>query len=80
MEKHYNFILKAIARDNGLDQKSSEIPITVEVKESNNKPPVFRQGPGAEIELSEGSLDFSNVIATYTAGTRHHYSSSHCSV
>ena len=68
--------MKAIARDNGLDQKSSEIPITVEVKESNNKPPVFRQGPGAEIELSEGSLDFSNVIATYTAGTRH-YSCSH---
>ena len=42
----------------------------MEVKESNNKPPVFRQGPGAEIELSEGSLDFSNVIATYTADSQ----------
>ena len=62
------FLLKAVARDNGLDPKFSEIPVHIEVKESSNKPPVFRQGPGAEIELSEGSLDFGNVIASYTAG------------
>ena len=50
--------------------KSSEIPVTIEVKESSNKPPVFRQGPGAEISLSEGSEDFGNIIATYTADSQ----------
>ena len=64
------FLLKAVARDNGLEPKSSEIPVTVEVKESSNKPPIFRQGPGAEIELSEGSSDFGNIIATYTADSQ----------
>ena len=62
------FLLTAIARDNGLNPLYSEIPVSVEVRESNNKPPKFKVGPGAEIDLSEGSLDFSNPIATYTAG------------
>ena len=44
--------------------------MTIEVKESSNKPPVFRQGPGAEISLSEGSEDFGNIIATYTADSQ----------
>ena len=63
--------LTAIARDNGAPSaKSSEIPVTIEVKESSNKPPVFRQGPGAEISLSEGSEDFGNIIATYRADSQ----------
>ena len=44
--------------------------MTVEVKESSNKPPIFRQGPGAEIEISEGMVDYSNPIATYTADSQ----------
>ena len=65
------FQLKAIARDNGSPQsKESRIDVTIEVKESSNKPPVFRQGPGAEISLSEGSEDFGNIIATYTADSQ----------
>ena len=59
------------ARDNGSPQsKESGIDVTIEVKESSNKPPVFRQGPGAEIALSEGSEDFGNIIATYTADSQ----------
>jgi len=64
------FLLKAVARDNGNPQLYSEIPVTVEVKESSNKPPTFLQGPGAEIALSEGSLDFGNIIASYTADSQ----------
>merc|ERR1719342_1618590 len=64
------FLLTAIARDNGLNPLYSEIPVSVEVRESNNKPPKFKVGPGAEIDLSEGSLDFSNPIATYTADSQ----------
>ena len=51
----------------GIPPKSSEIDVTVEVKESSNKPPMFRQGPGAVIELSEGFVDYGNPIATYAA-------------
>jgi len=64
------FVLKATARDGGIPPKSSEIDVTVEVKESSNKLPIFRQGPGAEIELSEGMVDYSNPIATYTADSQ----------
>ena len=44
--------------------------MTVEVKESSNKPPAFKTGPGAEIELSEGTVDYSNLIATYRANSQ----------
>jgi len=64
------FVLKATAKDGGIPPKSSEIDVTVEVKESSNKPPMFRQGPGAVIELSEGTVDYSNPIATYTADSQ----------
>ena len=37
------FVLKATARDGGRPPHTSEVDVTVEVKESNNKPPVFRQ-------------------------------------
>ena len=37
------FLLNAVAKDNGLNQQKSTIPVTVEVKESSNKPPIFRQ-------------------------------------
>ena len=42
----------------------------MEVKESSNKPPMFRQGPGAVIELSEGFVDYGNPIATYAADSQ----------
>ena len=64
------FLLKAVARDNGNPPRSSEIPVTVEVKESSNKQPKWLVGPGAEISLSEGSLDFGNIIASYTADSQ----------
>lgn len=64
------FVLKATARDGGIPPKSSEIDVTVEVKESSNKPPAFKTGPGAEIELSEGTVDYSNPIATYRADSQ----------
>ena len=73
LDKPQNSVLQlmAIARDNGTPSaKSSEIAVTINVKESSNKPPVFRQGPGAEIALSEGSEDFGNIIATYTADSQ----------
>ena len=64
------FVLTATARDGGIPPKSSEIDVTVEVKESSNKPPAFKTGPGAEIELSEGTVDYSNPIATYRANSQ----------
>ena len=33
--------------------------------EVSNKLPMFRQGPGSVIELSEGFVDYGNPIATY---------------
>ena len=42
----------------------------MEVKESSNKPPMFRQGPGAVIELSEEFVDYGNPIATYAADSQ----------
>ena len=44
--------------------------MTVEVKESSNKPPMFRQGPGAVIELSEEFVDYGNPIATYAVDSQ----------
>ncbi|XP_040581523.1 DE-cadherin [Lepeophtheirus salmonis] len=59
--------LKAKALDSGSPPKSTEIDITIEVVQSNNKPPSFLQGPGAEIKVSEMYNDYSEAIATYTA-------------
>jgi len=42
----------------------------MEVKESSNKPPMFRQGPKAVIELSEEFVDYGNTIATYAADSQ----------
>jgi len=69
--KNYVFLLTAKAKDGGIPQKGSkgwsEIDVTIEVKESSNKPPRFKDSPGHEIQLSEGHLDFKNPIASYTA-------------
>jgi len=64
------FVLEAYARDGGIPPKSTRTDVTIDVKESNNKPPKFRQGPGAEIELSEGKVDWSTPIASYTADSQ----------
>jgi len=61
------FVLKAIARDGGTPARKSETIVTINVEESNNKPPKFRMGPGATIELSEGNTDWTTPIASYTA-------------
>ena len=37
------------------------------VREGDNKPPSFVNGPGSEIELQEGYTQFSQPIAKYTA-------------
>jgi len=37
------FVLKATAKDGGLPSKTSEVDVSIDVKESNNKPPIFRQ-------------------------------------
>jgi len=64
------FVLKATALDGGTPPKSSDIDVTIEVKASSRKPPVFRNGPGANIELSEGMVDFSKPIASYSADSQ----------
>ena len=38
--------------------------------EVSNKLPMFRQGPGAVIELSERFVDYANPIATYAADSQ----------
>ena len=63
----YVFQLEATAEDSGAQPKSSSIHVTLEVKESFNKPPAFERGPGPSINISEGMSDFSQPIATYTA-------------
>ena len=64
----YVFQLEATAEDSALvNPKSSAIHVTLEVKESFNKPPAFERGPGPSINISEGMSDFSQPIATYTA-------------
>jgi hypothetical protein len=40
----YMFLLKATASDSGTDPKTTEIDVTLEVKESDNKPPTFISG------------------------------------
>jgi hypothetical protein len=35
--------LQATAKDGGLPSKTSEVDVSIDVKESNNKPPIFRQ-------------------------------------
>ena len=62
------FQLKATASDSGRPPKSTDMPINLEVKESDNKPPSFTTGPGnGIIELPEDYHDFGKEIATYTA-------------
>jgi hypothetical protein len=34
---------QATAKDGGLPSKTSEVDVSIDVKESNNKPPIFRQ-------------------------------------
>ena len=63
----YVFELKAVASDSGNPPQSTEIDVTLEVREGNNKPPEFLDGPGFEILLKEGYNKFSRPIATYTA-------------
>jgi len=45
-------------------------PSVLNGSEVSNKPPMFRQGPGAVIELSEGFVDYANPIATYAADSQ----------
>lgn len=40
----YMFVLKATASDSGKEPKMTEIDVTLEVKESDNKPPSFVSG------------------------------------
>ena len=54
----YVFELKAHAQDSGTPPKNTEIDVTLEVRESDNKPPEFYDGPGSEISLSEGYSEF----------------------
>jgi len=56
------FLLQAIARDQGFPQQEATTDITVDVKESNNKPPIFRENPNTVIELSEMYKDFNTPI------------------
>ena len=46
---------------------STDIDVTLEVKESDNKPPTFVDGPGSEIRVKEGYKDLSTPLARYTA-------------
>ena len=62
----HNFLLKATASDGGTPKKSTEIKITLEVRESDKKPPTFTSGPG-QVELSEGYNEFFRPIAEYVA-------------
>jgi len=62
----HNFLLLATASDGGNPRRSSEIKITLEVTESNNKLPTFVDGPGS-IRLKEGYNDYSTPIAEYVA-------------
>ena len=45
----------------------SPLDVTLEVREGDNKPPSFRDGPGSEIELQEGYTRFAEPVAKYTA-------------
>jgi len=60
--------------ENGVSSVAREPPksavLEVTTRSESNKPPVFRQGPGAQIWLSEGSQDFGNIIAIYTADSQ----------
>ncbi len=63
----YIFELKANASDSGRPAMSTTIDVTLEVRESDNKPPAFIEGPGSELTLKEGYNLFSQPIATYKA-------------
>ena len=66
--KGHTFELKATASDGGNPPKSTDININLEVKESNNKPPIFLKGPdNGRIEIEEDYNEFSKPVATYTA-------------
>ena len=56
-------LVAMMAEDHGVPPKRSQIDVTNFMK---NKP-MFMQGPGSELELSEGSQDYTNPIASYTA-------------
>ena len=66
---NYVFEFQATATDGGNPAKSSEIPVTIEVKESNNKAPQFVDGPGVEISVKEGTgtVNTKKPIASYKA-------------
>lgn len=63
-----------IYSENGVSRLAWERPesaaLEVTTRTESNKPPVFRQGPGPQISLSEGSEDFRNIIAVYTADSQ----------
>ncbi|TRY62862.1 hypothetical protein TCAL_07709 [Tigriopus californicus] len=63
----YVFQFKATATDAGSPPENATIDVTIEVKESSNKPPTFVDGPGPSITLTETYNDFSKPIATYEA-------------
>ena len=63
----YIFELMAEASDSGNPKQSTQIPVTLEVKEGDNRPPSFIRGPGSEITIKEGFVDYSMPIANYTA-------------
>ena len=64
------FQLVATAEDRGIPPKRSQIDVTIEVTNSLKKEPKFMQGPGSELELSEGTQDYANPIAAYTASSQ----------
>ena len=64
------FQLVATAEDHGIPPKRSQIDVTIEVTNSLKKEPKFMQGPGSELELSEGTQDYANPIASYTASSQ----------
>ena len=63
----YIFELKATASDNGNPPMKTEIDVTLEVKESNNKQPSFVDGPGSSIKIKESYNDLKTPIARYSA-------------
>ena len=63
----YIFELRAVASDSGNPKQSTEIDVTLEVREGDNKPPSFTKGPGSEITLKEGYNRYADPVAKYTA-------------
>ena len=63
----YIFELRAVARDSGNPKQQTSIDVTLEVREGDNKPPIFVKGPGSEITLKEGYNDYARPVAKYAA-------------